>query len=183
MSVYRLLKCKHKELVENSLKISNKSLSLLYKLMEQKGVQEQEGYTTAGHLSILINFNIFNMFITLNYSYKDKKYSYIIPIQKVNTNNKGYKLYYTCPKCLKRVGKLYKAPSKEYFMCRKCSNLIYYAQKVHNKTMDKYKSFEYECKIEELYEKGAHETKEGRRKIKNLERKKDKWLRRNCLNI
>lgn len=37
----------------------------------------------------------------------------------------GIRFWFTCPKCSKRVGKLYKHPLSSFIACRVCNNLDY----------------------------------------------------------
>jgi len=37
----------------------------------------------------------------------------------------GVRYWFSCPRCLRRVGGLYLAPGKRHFMCRHCDNLTY----------------------------------------------------------
>lgn len=41
----------------------------------------------------------------------------------------GLRLWFICPNCNKRVGKLYKHPLTSTIACRTCNNLVYKSQK------------------------------------------------------
>lgn len=41
----------------------------------------------------------------------------------------GERLWFACPECKKRVGKLYKHPTTNTIACRKCNGLYYSSQK------------------------------------------------------
>lgn len=41
----------------------------------------------------------------------------------------GLRLWFLCPKCNKRIGKLYKHPLTGIIACRTCNNLYYKSQK------------------------------------------------------
>lgn len=60
---------------------------------------------------------------------KQGKHSYTIPIEKLSCNYGGFRYYFKCPLCQKRMRILYFA-EKSIFLCRKCLNLSYESQKL-----------------------------------------------------
>ena len=58
---------------------------------------------------------------------ENKKHSYQIPFEKQKCNYGGYRYYFRCPLCNKRMRKLYFTNGA--FLCRKCLNLGYYTQR------------------------------------------------------
>lgn len=64
----------------------------------------------------------------LTVTYRNRKNStYIIPIDKLSCNYGGFKYFFRCPLCQKRMRLLYFA-EKSIFLCRKCLNLSYESQ-------------------------------------------------------
>ncbi|MBD3272982.1 hypothetical protein GF385_01365 [Candidatus Dependentiae bacterium] len=57
---------------------------------------------------------------------KEKKHFYKIPFERQKCNYGGYRYYFHCPLCDKRMRKLYFTNGA--FLCRKCLNLGYYSQ-------------------------------------------------------
>lgn len=62
---------------------------------------------------------------------------YFIKLLNQACNFGGYRMYFSCPCCGKKVAKLYCPPNSFYFYCRSCHNLSYRKQKKHNKLIDK----------------------------------------------
>lgn len=60
---------------------------------------------------------------------KRKEYSYLIPIEKQPCNYGGYRSFFKCPLCQKRMRFLYFA-EQSLFLCRKCLNLSYESQRL-----------------------------------------------------
>lgn len=58
-----------------------------------------------------------------------KSHSYIIPINKLTCNYGGFRYYFNCPLCQRRMRILYLA-EHSIFLCRKCLNLSYKSQKL-----------------------------------------------------
>ncbi|HRN78581.1 MAG TPA: hypothetical protein PLU71_05030 [Candidatus Dependentiae bacterium] len=52
--------------------------------------------------------------------------TYTIPIERMSCNFGGYYYFFRCPKCNKRMRKLYCL--KGQYQCRKCGDLCYYSQ-------------------------------------------------------
>ena len=55
---------------------------------------------------------------------------YVIPVERKPCNFGGYYFFFHCPRCKKRMRKLYCRGG--YYMCRKCCNLSYYSQRVRS---------------------------------------------------
>jgi hypothetical protein len=60
---------------------------------------------------------------------KHKDHVYIIPIEKQTCNYGGFRSYFKCPLCYKRMRFLYLA-EHSIFLCRKCLNLSYLSQRL-----------------------------------------------------
>ncbi len=53
--------------------------------------------------------------------------SYLIPVEKQSCHFGGFRYFFRCPACRKRMRKLYGLDI--YFFCRKCHNLGYHSQR------------------------------------------------------
>jgi hypothetical protein len=80
------------------------------------------------------NLPIINLTMTPNKDYffevfhgKEKRHFYKIPFEKLKCNYGGYRYYFRCPLCNKRMRKLYFTNGA--FLCRKCLNLSYDSQR------------------------------------------------------
>lgn len=63
--------------------------------------------------------------LKLSYIYAKKQYEYTVSIDKTPCNYGGYRYWFICPKCQKRVGVLYENDS---FVCRHCIKANYATQ-------------------------------------------------------
>ena len=63
--------------------------------------------------------------IDVNYSYRGKAYSYSIRLDKTPCNYGGYRYWFRCPSCSKRVSVLYCAGA---YVCRGCIGACYGSQ-------------------------------------------------------
>jgi hypothetical protein len=61
---------------------------------------------------------------SVNISYEGG--TYIIPVEKKSCNYGGFYYFFHCPRCEKRMRKLYCIQG--LFLCRKCADLSYYSQ-------------------------------------------------------
>ena len=68
-----------------------------------------------------------NNCFTVTYG-KSKNHSYVIPFEKQSCNYGGFRYYFHCPMCEKRMRKLYFTHGA--FICRECLNLGYYSQRL-----------------------------------------------------
>lgn len=59
-------------------------------------------------------------------------------ITKTPTISGGWRYWFRCHSCYKKVAKLYLPLGGRRFGCRKCHDLTYRSQKQHDKTLDKY---------------------------------------------
>ena len=64
-------------------------------------------------------------FLDLNYQYRGKAYDYSIQVSKTPCNYGGYRHWWLCPKCSKRVSVLYCAG---VYVCRHCIGANYGSQ-------------------------------------------------------
>lgn len=60
---------------------------------------------------------------------KRKEYSYTIPVERISCNYGGFRSYFRCPLCEKRMRILYFA-EQSIFLCRMCLNLSYNSQRL-----------------------------------------------------
>jgi hypothetical protein len=66
----------------------------------------------------------------LKVTYRNRKaYSYLISIEKQACNYGGFRYFFKCPLCHKRMRILYFA-EQSVFLCRKCLNLSYLSQRL-----------------------------------------------------
>jgi hypothetical protein len=65
--------------------------------------------------------------VRLMYSIKStgRELDYCIPLTRTYPHFGGYRLWFLCPRCSTRCGKLYLAPGQVYYVCRKCADLTY----------------------------------------------------------
>lgn len=68
-----------------------------------------------------------NNYFSVTYG-KNKEQSYVIPFEKQSCNYGGFRYYFHCPLCTKRMRKLYFTHG--VFLCRKCLHLGYYSQRL-----------------------------------------------------
>jgi hypothetical protein len=60
---------------------------------------------------------------------KRKDIPYVIPIDRQPCNYGGFRYFFKCPFCQKRMRKLYLV-QQSMFLCRKCINAAYYSQRI-----------------------------------------------------
>lgn len=63
--------------------------------------------------------------IAMSYQYRGKTYCYNVKLLKTQPNYGGYRYWFACPKCCKRVGVLYCAG---IYVCRHCIGANYQTQ-------------------------------------------------------
>lgn len=63
---------------------------------------------------------------------KQTDYAQEVSLTKTRCNLGGYRYWFVCPCCYKRVGVLYFAPGDVHFRCRLCNNLTYYSRNESN---------------------------------------------------
>jgi len=97
---------------------------------------------------------------------------YSISVEKKPCNFGGYYYFFHCPKCDKRMRKLYCIEGQ--YMCRKCGNLCYYTQRLEPQR----RACHMQNKVEEFVKNRAGNIKEGikppRMHYKTFEKLKDK---------
>lgn len=111
--------------------------------------------------------------LKISYS-KQKEHSYTIPIDKLSCNYGGFRYYFRCPLCQKRMRMLYFA-EKSIFLCRKCLNLGYEVQR-----MRPTKRYEYMSKKVKGYIKDKGGTFEGYKKPPRMHKEKYDALWEKC---
>lgn len=62
-------------------------------------------------------------FIRLRYRQGDEKFDYKVQLCTSNCNYGGFRYWFNCPHCSRRVGSLY--CRRDYFTCRHCNYLTY----------------------------------------------------------
>lgn len=62
-----------------------------------------------------------------------------VPLVTTRPNFGGLRWWFLCPRCRRRVGKLYMAPGAVRFLCRVCHGLTYRSAQEHDKTADRYR--------------------------------------------
>lgn len=63
--------------------------------------------------------------LAFSYSHRDKSYSYNVELLKTHCNYGGYRYWFACPECSRRVGVLYCAG---LYVCRHCIGANYQTQ-------------------------------------------------------
>lgn len=87
--------------------------------------------------------------LDMNYTYSGKDYRYAIQIATTPCHYGGYRYWWQCPNCNKRVGVLYRAG---LYICRHCMGFNYKSQhqRPNNKTIEMPKSMGGKT-LEQLY--------------------------------
>lgn len=55
----------------------------------------------------------------------DRRMEYTVPLQTTRPYFGGLRWWFTCPDCDRRVGKLYRPPNEDKYLCRYCHKLSY----------------------------------------------------------
>ena len=66
--------------------------------------------------------------------YEGETFNYTIALARTVPNYGGYRLWWECPRCSKRCGKLYLAPSERRYLCRTCANVTYESTREMSRT-------------------------------------------------
>lgn len=64
--------------------------------------------------------------------------SQIIEITQSRCNYGGFRKWFICPQCNKRIGNLYRKPLHKHFYCRYCQNLTYQLRKYHRSPSEEF---------------------------------------------
>ena len=72
-----------------------------------------------------ISLRLKSPYIRLYYNWKKENIDYIVFLISTHPNYGGFRFWFICPSCEKRVWKLYLALRSKYFLCRQCQNLTY----------------------------------------------------------
>lgn len=115
-----------KSLVEHSICLN------IFKLYREGWIQWNKhihGSFSAGERCTM-GFILANNVLTLSYTitsgkHKDRSMRYGIRISQTYPNYGGVRLWFHCPHCDRRSGKLYLAPGQIYYLCRRCAQLTY----------------------------------------------------------
>lgn len=134
---------KYKEIVEDSRRLQLSEYNKGIRQIEKGKEKSPFLMSCNGHFGgvysgpIRLDYDMENKQCILAYKLGARRLEYPIDVIKKETHNKGFRYYWLCPHCKRPIRTLYKAVNNDLFLCRKCSNLIYWAQKKHNKTEDK----------------------------------------------
>lgn len=99
----------------------------IFRLHRQKAIlfgARYSGIFTAGKNSSM-RFVFEYETLTLFYTIGTQAMSYDIRISETTPHFGGQRLWFHCPQCDRRVGKLHLAPGELYYLCRSCANLTY----------------------------------------------------------
>lgn len=72
-----------------------------------------------------IHLRLESPYIRLHCNWITEKVDYRIFLTSTRPNYGGFRYWFSCPICSKRVWKLYLALGSKYFLCRDCQNLTY----------------------------------------------------------
>ena len=76
--------------------------------------------------------------LTLGYRAGERLIQERVRLSTTRPHLGGLRWWFHCPRCQRRIGKLYKPPESAEFRCRQCHNLTYRKSQEHDKTHDKY---------------------------------------------
>jgi hypothetical protein len=119
---------KYKYTVEDCLSID---IGMMF-----RGQRPMPGWHATGTLNLTINYRKIDLiefeinlrlkspYIRLHYN-PIEKIDYKIFLTSTHPNYGGFRYWFSCPKCGKRVWKLYLSLESKYFLCRQCQNLTY----------------------------------------------------------
>ncbi|HEY7416430.1 MAG TPA: hypothetical protein VH593_14650 [Ktedonobacteraceae bacterium] len=87
-----------------------------------------EGKYTEGNNNL--NFTLQNNVLTLMYTFtagqnKGRNMRYRVMLTRTTPNYGGSRLWFLCPRCSRRSGRLYLAPGQLMYLCRICADLTY----------------------------------------------------------
>ena len=60
----------------------------------------------------------------------------LVKISVTRCNYGGLRVWFVCPNCQKRVGKLFKKPLAEKFFCRSCNDLAYLSTRIRRSLIE-----------------------------------------------
>jgi len=92
------------------------------------GISGSLSWSSRGEITGTIDFRMEENNMILNYRQRPydgewEDIEQVVPITKTPCNYGGYRKWFLCPRCWKRVGVLYGV--QKYFLCRRCYNLTY----------------------------------------------------------
>lgn len=73
----------------------------------------------------LLSFSLVENKLRLQYKRTGHNMDYCISLTRTYPHFGGYRLWFLCPHCQSRAGKLYLAPGHRYYLCRKCADVTY----------------------------------------------------------
>lgn len=60
----------------------------------------------------------------------------LIKVTVTQCNYGGLRIWFVCPNCHKRVGKLFRRPLSSNFFCRSCNNLAYLSTRIRRSLIE-----------------------------------------------
>jgi len=60
----------------------------------------------------------------------------LVKISVTRCNYGGLRVWFVCPNCQKRVGKLFRKPLFEEFFCRRCNDLAYLSTRIRRSLIE-----------------------------------------------
>jgi len=60
----------------------------------------------------------------------------LVKVTVTDCNYGGIRIWFICPNCQKRVGKLFRKPLSENFFCRDCNNLTYLSTRLRRSLIE-----------------------------------------------
>lgn len=111
----------------------------IFKLYQQKIIAWDtscSGLLTAGSNCVMM-YALNDNLLTLRYTFGNGPHAgramgYSIRVSVTQPNYGGQRLWWHCPKCDRRCGKLYLVPGKLYYLCRGCAQLTYQSRREMN---------------------------------------------------
>ena len=85
------------------------------------------------------------------------EYDYKVLLARTDCNFGGFRYWFICPACNKRVANLYSPQWNPYYGCRHCNDLSYRSRnEPHSFRAEVARAFKYTRKADELYEQLRH---------------------------
>lgn len=79
----------------------------------------------SSHVSFTIEPDAIRLQYRMARTLTDIDMDYSIALISTTPNYGGQRPWFLCPHCDRRCGKLYLAPGRQYFLCRRCADLTY----------------------------------------------------------
>lgn len=162
--------------IESSSKFSMKDLKRFYDIVPNKCVKGLLEWSRSGEIAgaVEIYINTFEDINKIRLRYKNinnqgkcELIDYTVSIIKTECYYGGYRYWFKCPNnsCNNKCSNLYQ--NTKYFLCRKCSNLLYEEQ-IESKQIRGYRIYDYEYKLKKLHQSIHKKTYKGKITRKQL---------------